>query len=60
MNALTHADPFFVTAIIPVLNGEAFLRDAVRSIQQQAYRPLEIIIVDHCCPKRDRLSLVTR
>lgn len=40
------SNSFFVSAIIPVLNGEAFLRDAVHSIQQQAYHPLEILIVD--------------
>ena len=39
-------DPFSVTAIIPVLNGEAFLYDAVHSILQQAYQPLELLIVD--------------
>jgi glycosyltransferase involved in cell wall biosynthesis len=29
-----------------VCNGEAFLAEAVESIHQQGYRPLEIIIVD--------------
>src|SRR4030042_4290993 len=38
--------PFFVSAIIPVYNGEAFLAEAVESIRQQGYRPIEIIIVD--------------
>ncbi len=37
---------FFVSAIIPVYNGEAFLEDAVESIREQDYEPLEIIIVD--------------
>lgn len=40
------ADQFFVSVIIPVYNGEAFLAKAVESIQQQAYQPLEIIIID--------------
>ena len=35
-----------VSAIIPVYNGERFLREAVESILQQKYRPLEMIIVD--------------
>ncbi len=35
-----------VSAIIPVYNGERFLPDAVETILQQKYRPLEIIIVD--------------
>jgi len=38
--------PFFVSAIIPVYNGEAFLAEACESIRQQRYNPLEIIIVD--------------
>jgi glycosyltransferase involved in cell wall biosynthesis len=37
---------FFVSVIIPVYNGEAFLADALASIRQQNYRPLEIIVVD--------------
>jgi glycosyltransferase involved in cell wall biosynthesis len=40
------SDPFFVSVITPVYNGEAFLAEAVESIQQQNYHPLEIIIVD--------------
>ena len=36
----------FISVIIPVFNGEAFLAEAVESIQQQDYHPLEIIIVD--------------
>jgi glycosyltransferase involved in cell wall biosynthesis len=35
-----------VSVIIPVYNGEAFLAEAVESIQRQDYHPLEIIIVD--------------
>ena len=35
-----------VSVIIPVRNGERFLADAVRSVIEQEYRPLEIIIVD--------------
>lgn len=37
---------FSVSVIIPVFNGEVFLSEAVRSIQQQQFSPLEIIIVD--------------
>ena len=37
---------FFVSAIIPVYNGEVFLKEAFESIRQQDYQPLEIIIVD--------------
>jgi len=35
-----------VSVIIPVYNGEAFLAEAVESIQRQNYEQLEIIIVD--------------
>jgi glycosyltransferase involved in cell wall biosynthesis len=35
-----------VSVILPVYNGEEFLVDAIASIQQQDYRPLEIILVD--------------
>jgi len=40
------SDPFFVSVIIPVYNGEAFLAEAALSVQRQAYQPLELIIVD--------------
>lgn len=39
-------NPLFVSVIIPVYNGAALLAEAVASIQQQNYDPLEIIIVD--------------
>src|SRR5215470_4562642 len=35
-----------ISCIIPVFNGERYLREAVDSILQQGYRPLEIIVVD--------------
>jgi glycosyltransferase involved in cell wall biosynthesis len=35
-----------VSVVIPVFNGERFLRDAVQSVLDQKYSPLEIIIVD--------------
>jgi glycosyltransferase involved in cell wall biosynthesis len=35
-----------VSVIIPVYNGERYLVEAVESVQQQGYQPLEIIIVD--------------
>lgn len=40
------SEQLFVSVIIPVYNGAAFLAEAVESIQRQAYEPLEIIIVD--------------
>ena len=39
-------EPILVSVIIPVYNGEAFLVEAVESIQRQVHRPLEILIVD--------------
>jgi glycosyltransferase involved in cell wall biosynthesis len=35
-----------VSCIVPVFNGEAYLREALTSIRTQTYRPLEIIVVD--------------
>ena len=42
---MTSANPF-VSVIVPVYNGAKFLSEAVASIRQQNYHPLEIIIVD--------------
>ena len=39
-------DPFFVSVIIPVYNAKRFLLEAVESVRQQDYQPMEIIIVD--------------
>lgn len=38
--------PSLVSCIIPVLNGERYLREALESIRAQTYRPLEIIVAD--------------
>ncbi len=40
------SDSFFVSVIMPVYNGEAFLAEAALSVQRQHYEPLELIIVD--------------
>jgi len=41
-----NSDKFFVSVIIPVYNGEAYLMEAIESIQRQHYDSLEIIIID--------------
>ncbi|MGB3692449.1 MAG: glycosyltransferase family A protein [Spirulinaceae cyanobacterium] len=43
---MSQLNKFFVSVIIPVYNGEAFLAEAIANIQQQGHQPLEIIIVD--------------
>ena len=35
-----------ISCIIPVYNGERYLREAIDSVLAQAHRPLEIIVVD--------------
>jgi glycosyltransferase involved in cell wall biosynthesis len=40
------APSLFVSVIIPVYNGGTFLNEAIESVRQQAYVPLEIIILD--------------
>jgi glycosyltransferase involved in cell wall biosynthesis len=35
-----------ISCIVPVYNGELYLREAIDSILAQTYRPLEIIVVD--------------
>jgi len=36
----------FVSVILPVFNGQKYLKDAIHSILQQSFRDLELIVVD--------------
>jgi glycosyltransferase involved in cell wall biosynthesis len=38
--------PSLISCIIPVFNGERYLREAIESIFNQTYRPLEVIVAD--------------
>jgi len=38
--------PALISCIVPVFNGEHYLREALESIFRQTYRPLEVIVVD--------------
>jgi glycosyltransferase involved in cell wall biosynthesis len=35
-----------ITCVVPVCNGERYLREAIESIRSQTYRDIEIIVVD--------------
>src|SRR5262249_41809571 len=35
-----------VSVVIPVYNGSSFLRDAIDSVLEQTYAPLQILVVD--------------
>ncbi len=39
-------NPPLISCIVPVFNGERYLREALDSIFAQTYRPLEVLVVD--------------
>ncbi len=39
-------NPALISCIVPVFNGERYLQEALDSIYQQTYRPVEVIVVD--------------
>jgi glycosyltransferase involved in cell wall biosynthesis len=39
-------NPPLISCIVPVFNGERYLKEALDSIRAQTYRPLEIVVVD--------------
>lgn len=41
-----YQNPQFISVIIAVYNGEAYLGHAVKSVQDQSHSPMEVIIVD--------------
>ena len=38
--------PSLISCIVPVFNGEKYLAEAIKSILNQTYEPIEIIIAD--------------
>jgi len=47
-----------ISVIIPVFNGEPYLKDAIESILKQTYNPIEIIVVDD--GSTDRSAVVAK
>jgi glycosyltransferase involved in cell wall biosynthesis len=43
---LTHAANPLVSVVLPSHNHRHFVKDAIRSVYQQTYRPIELIIID--------------
>ena len=39
-------EPNLVSCIIPVFNGELYLREALESVFEQTYRTTEVVVVD--------------
>jgi len=46
-----------VSVCIPTFNGEKFIREAIKSIQNQDYTDLEIVIVDNCSNDNTRFTI---
>jgi glycosyltransferase involved in cell wall biosynthesis len=46
MKNFQDVNPTLISCIIPVFNGERYLRQALDSVLSQSYRPLEIIVAD--------------
>lgn len=47
-------DQPLVSVIVPVYNGEFFVEDTLRSIMEQSYKNLQIIVVDDCSDDQSR------
>jgi glycosyltransferase involved in cell wall biosynthesis len=43
-----------VSIVVPTLNSERFLEKCLRSIREQTYRNVEVIVVDNCSKDRTR------
>lgn len=43
-------DPCKVSVVIPAYNQPGYLRQALQSVKEQLYRPIEVIVADDCSP----------
>jgi len=46
MNKRNDMKPSLISCIVPVFNGERYLRETLNSILEQTYRPSEIVVAD--------------
>jgi len=47
---MTGTDQPLVSVLMPYYNGRAFMREAVQSVLDQTYHPIEIVIIDDASP----------
>lgn len=52
MGSVSDANAPIVSVVIPAYGAEAFIEEAIGSIREQSYRPIEVVVVEDCSPDR--------